>query len=593
MTEVNKAMNELIKAKLASLPESPGSYRMLSSEGTIIYVGKAKNLRNRVRSYFSGCHDQKTEALVANIHDFDYIVTQSEVEAFLLELSLIKEHMPRYNILLMDDKTYPYIEITQETHPKLVITRKPKGTNKYRFGPYPDQGSARETLELLNRIFPFRKCPVLPDKVCLYYHIGQCLGPCETKVEPKVYLEMAEKIRRFLDGSSSELCQELKAKMADQAQRLEFEKAKVTRDLLQALEKTTEKQKIIFADKGNRDIASFVTYDHYLAVAILFMRQGRIIFSENRIMDIVGDSEEAFLSFMAQFYETSLIPEEILLPRMTDLSLLAAVVENKAKVPKKGKKAELVQMATENARIHFETNLERFLKKHEKTIGAVDKLGELLGMEPPLRIEAFDNSNLQGTFAVSSMVMFINGLPAKKEYRKYRVKTVKGPDDIQTMKEIIYRRYQRLLMEGGPRPDLIIMDGGLLQVRAAKEVLAGLYLDIPVAGLQKDPRHQTDVLIGLKEEGYPLDRHDSLYVFLNKIQEEAHRFAIEFFRKRKSKEIYASLLDAIPKIGSKTKMKLLRDYKTLENIRQATDEELKASGLKKDQIENLRIGMQK
>lgn len=586
-------VSEAIKAKLASLPENPGSYRMLNAEGTIIYVGKAKNLRSRVRSYFSGSHDQKTAALVANIADFDVIVTQTEVEAFLLELSLIKEHAPRYNIMLMDDKTYPYIEITKEPHPKLVITRKPQGVNKYRFGPYPDAGSARETLELMNRIFPFRKCTKMPDKVCLYYHIGQCLGPCETPVDPEVYDKMAQKIRHFFDGSSLELLQELKARMAEQASQWEYEKAKVTRDLISALEKTTERQKIIFSDRGNRDIVGYVAFDNYLAIALLFMRHGRIIFSEQRILDVVGDPEEVFLSFLAQFYERSLLPDEILLPKLSDLSLVSSILDNKGFVPQRGKKAELVQMATENARIHFETNLERFLKQHDKTIGAVDKLGRLLQMEPPLRIEAFDNSNLQGTHPVSSMVMFVNGLPAKKEYRKYTVKTVSGPNDVETMKEIVYRRYQRLLCEGGKRPDLILMDGGLPQVRAAKEILSALYLEIPVAGLKKDDRHQTDALIGLAEETIPLDRHDPIYVFLNKIQEEAHRFAIEFFRKRKSKEIYASLLDAIPKIGVKTKQTLLREYKTLDNIRQASDEDLKASGLHKDQIENLRIGLQK
>ena len=585
-------MNSTIKDKLQTLPEAPGSYQMLNASGEIIYVGKAKNLKNRVKTYFTGSHDQKTTSLVQNITDFSYIVTASELEAFLLELSLIKEHAPRYNIMLTDDKTYPYIEITNEKYPKLVITRKVSKKTKHIFGPFPDAYSARETLHLLDKLFPFRKCQKLPKQVCLYYHIGQCLGPCEYQVDDSLYTEMIRKIKRFMSGLSQELVDELKQKMQDHSEKMEYEKAKEYKELLDAIEKTTEKQKIIFSDLGDRDIINFYTYDNYMALSILFMRQGKIIFSQTPILTIYNEPEEAFLSYLAQFYEIHPVPDEVLLPKGIDLSLIEPILKDKGFIPKRGKKIQLLDMALENAKIHLQNNLGTYLKKHEKTIGALEKLGKLLQIEPPKRIEAFDNSNTLGTNPVSSMVVFTNGLPDKKEYRKYAVKTIEGPDDYNTMKEIIYRRYQRMLYEDGKRPGLIIVDGGITQVHACKEILYSLQLSIPVIGLKKDDKHKTDRLIDIMEQDILLDRHDPLYLLLNKIQEEAHRFAITFHRQKQSKEIYASILDAIPKIGKQTKTKLLLKFKTLENIRNALDEDLFKLSLSKEQITNLRIALE-
>ncbi|MDD3122115.1 MAG: excinuclease ABC subunit UvrC [Candidatus Izemoplasmatales bacterium] len=586
-------MNQTIKNKLASLPENPGSYQMLDASGNIIYVGKAKNLKSRVRSYFVGSHDQKTQNLISNTVDFTYLVTASELEAFLLELSLIKEHSPKYNIMLMDDKSYPYIEITNEKHPKLIITRKPSKKSKNSFGPFPDASSARETLYLLNRIFPLRKCATLPKKVCLYYHMGQCLGPCVYPVEQENYDEIILKIRHFLSGNNKDLIIELKEKMMSFSDKLEFEKAKEYKDILFAIERTTQKQQVIFSDLKNRDIIHYHIIDQYMAVTTLFMRQGKIIFSETHIFTVYDNVEESFLSYLGQFYALHPIPQEVLVPSEFDYSLVEELLEKKIHAPMRGDKMKLLEMAKENAKIHLQNNLQEFLRKHAKTIGALDTLGELLHLEPPKRIESFDNSNTMGKNPVSAMVVFTNGLPDKKQYRKYLVKTVEGADDFHTMKEVLYRRYQRMLFEQSIAPDLIIMDGGIIQVHAAKQILESLYIDIPVIGLKKDDKHHTDSIIDLNEEEIKLDRHSNLYILLTRIQDEVHRFAITFHRSKQNNQIYSSILDAVPGIGKVTKNKLLEKYKTIVNIKNASTEDLKSIGLTSKMIENLQIALLK
>ncbi len=586
-------MNDIIKSKLHSLPDSPGSYQMLDVNRHIIYVGKAKNLKNRVRSYFIGSHDQKTTRLVADIADFQYLVTKSELEAFLLELSLIKEHRPKYNIMLMDDKTYPYIEITSEKYPKIIISRKVTKKNKMVFGPYPNAYSARETVDLLNRVYPLRKCSAMPKKVCLYYHMGQCLGPCVYPVSDEQTGEIIASIKQFLSGNTTHLLSELTKKMHDHAEKLEFEKAKEYKDLITSVNNTTEKQQILFSDSKDRDIINYYDNGQFIAITLLFMRNGRIVFSDASIHEYVESPLDTFLDFLAQFYEKHLMPSEVLLPEGLDSDLLEIIFEKRYLVPKRGDKVKLIQTAHENAKIYLETHLDFFLQKQKKTIGATETLATLIGLDSLKRIEAFDNSNTQGTQPVSAMVVFKNGLPDKNSYRKYQVKTVTGPDDYKTMKEIIYRRYQRLLMEGlTDRPDLIIMDGGLGQVRACKEILGTLYLDIPVIGLQKDGFHKTDAIIGLDENVIPLDRHSPLYVFLTKVQDEAHRFAITYHREKQSKQIYASILDQVPLIGKASKQKLLERYKTIEAIKNAKTEDLKALGISSPAIENLRIALQ-
>ncbi|MDP3129726.1 MAG: excinuclease ABC subunit UvrC, partial [Bacillota bacterium] len=585
-------MNEILAGKLSTLPEHPGSYQMRDATGAIIYVGKAKNLKNRVKTYFIGSHDLKTTKLVSLIDDLTYIVTKTELEAFLLELSLIKEHRPKYNIMLMDDKTYPYIEITKERHPRVVITRKIDKKRKNIFGPYPDSGSARETLFLIHRIFPLRKCDVLPKKVCLYYHMGQCLGPCVHPVSVESNEAIISDIVKFLNGNDQDLLKDLRQKMADHAEKMEYEKAKEYKDLIAAVVKTTERQQVMFSDLLDRDAVAFAADDAHLAVTIIFMRKGRIVMSDSEIIDYLETPEDAFLDFVARFYAKHPAPAEVLLPKGTDLAFLKPALGDAAKIPVRGNKLKFAQMAAENATIHLANSLDQHLKKYAKTVGAATALGDLLGIAAPKRIECFDNSHTMGTNPVSAMVVFTDGNPDKKAYRKYQIKTAAKGDDPGAMKEIVYRRYQKMLMTGAAdRPDLVIMDGGITQVRACKETLAALYLDLPVIGLKKDSFHKTDAIIGLDEAEIPLDRHAPLYVLLNKIQEEAHRFAITYHHEKQSKQIYASILDAIPKIGKASKTKLLEKFKTIENIKKASDEDLKAIGLTKDAIANLRIAL--
>jgi excinuclease ABC subunit C len=585
-------MNAVIKEKLAMLPDQPGSYQMRDASGKIIYVGKAKSLKNRVHSYFIGSHDAKTTRLVADIADFTYLVTASELEAFLLELSLIKENSPRYNIMLMDDKTYPYIEITNETHPRIGITRKVSKKNRSVFGPFPDASSARETVDMLNKVFPLRKCQSLPKKVCLYYHMGQCLGPCIDESVQSQYPAILAKIRQFLGGNATELQKELRQRMNEHAEHLEYEKAQEDKELLQSLQKTTEKQQVIFPDLKDRDIFNYEANDAYMAITTLFMRHGRIVMSESPIFEYFDLEEETFLDYLAQFYQKNPLPQEILLPKGPDYAFVEALLGGKGFVPSRGAKTKLLKMAKDNARLQLENHLDLYLNKYSKTLGAAETLGNLLHIPAPKRIEAFDNSNTMGTNPVSAMVVFTNGIPDKKEYRKYAVKTIGKPDDIGTMREIIYRRYQKMLMTGSvDKPDLIVMDGGLSQVHACKAILKELYLDLPVIGLRKDNDHKTDAIIDLEEQPIPIDRHARLYVFLSKIQDEAHRFAITYHRSLQSKQIYASILDQIPKIGTVSKQKLLEKYRTIENIKHAPDEELKALGLTKEALANLRIAL--
>jgi len=585
-------MNDVLAARLASLPEQPGSYQMRDASGGIIYVGKAKNLRNRVKTYFVGSHDAKTTRLVADIADLTYIVTKTELEAFLLELSLIKEHRPKYNIMLMDDRTYPYIEITGEKHPRVVITRRIDRKRKNVFGPFPDAGSARETLLLIHRIFPLRKCDTLPKKVCLYYHMGQCLGPCVHPVAPETTAEIVADIVKFLNGNDQDLLRDLRRRMADHAEKTEYERAKEYKDLIAAVMKTTERQQVMFSDFSDRDAVAFASDDAHLAVTVIFMRKGRIVMTDSDIVDYFESPEEAFLDFVARFYAKHPVPAEVLLPKGTDLDLLESVLGKAAKIPARGTKAKLARMASDNAQIHLQNNLDQHMKKLAKTLGAAEALGRMLGIVAPKRIECFDNSHTMGTNPVSAMVVFTDGTPDRKAYRKFQIKTAAKGDDPGAMKEIVYRRYQKMLMTGGAdRPDLVIMDGGVAQVRACKETLASLYLDLPVIGLKKDAFHKTDAIIGLDESELPLDRHAPLYVLLNKIQEEAHRFAITYHRDKQTKQIYASILDAIPRIGKASKGKLLEKYRTIENIRNAPDDELKSLGLTKEAIGNLKIAL--
>lgn len=584
-------MNEQIKNKLALLPDQPGCYLMKDKNGTIIYVGKAKVLKNRVRSYFTGSHDTKTERLVSEIEDFEYIVTESNIEALLLEINLIKKNDPKYNIMLKDDKTYPFIKITNEDYPRLLITRKVLKDKALYFGPYPDVRAANETKRLLDRLFPLRKCKVLPKEVCLYYHMGQCLAPCVFDVPKETYTEMVKEIKQFLGGGHSQIQADLEAKMNEAATNMEFEKAGEYRDQIQAIETVMTRQKMTQTDLMDRDVFGYSVDKGWMCVQVFFVRQGKLIERDVSIFPFYNEAQEDFLTYIGRFYQENehFIPKEILIPDDIDQESVQALLATKILQPKRGEKKKLVELASKNARVALNEKFDLIQRKQDRTIGAVDRLGNAMGIPSPTRIEAFDNSNIMGTDPVSAMVVFIDGKPAKNEYRKYKIKTVKGPDDYASMREVIYRRYARVLRESLPFPDLIIIDGGKGQVDVARDVLENqLGLDIPIAGLAKNDRHKTsEMLFGPELAVVPLERNSAEFFLLQRIQDEVHRFAITFHRQLRSKNSFASRLDGIEGLGPKRKKNLLKEFKSLKKIQEATVEELQVSGLPKKVAENV------
>ncbi|EOK45850.1 UvrABC system protein C [Enterococcus faecalis EnGen0062] len=550
-------MNERIKNKLALLPDQPGCYLMKDKNGTIIYVGKAKILKNRVRSYFRGSHDTKTERLVSEIDDFEYIVTESNIEALLLEINLIHKNNPKYNIMLKDDKTYPFIKITNEKYPRLMITRKVLKDKALYFGPYPDVNAANETKKLLDRLFPLRKCNPSQKTPCLYYHLGQCLCPYAFDVDPQVYKDMVEEIKGFLSGGHTEIQDRLQEKMAYAAAHMEFEKAAEFRDQIKAIETVMTRQKMTNVDLIDRDVFGYAVDKGWMCVQVFFVRQGKLIERDVSIFPFYDDASEAFLTFIGQFYQENehFVPKEVLIPDDIDKESVEALLATKILQPQRGEKKKLVKLASKNAAVALNEKFDLIVRKQERTIGAVEKLGNAMNIPAPIRIEAFDNSNIMGTNPVSAMVVFIDGRPAKNEYRKYKIKTVQGPDDYASMREVIYRRYSRVLKEGLPFPDLILIDGGKGQVDVAKDVLANqLGVDIPVAGLAKNDKHKTsELLFGPNLEVVSLERNSQEFFLLQRIQDEVHRFAITFHRQLRSKNSFASKLDNIEGLGPKRK----------------------------------------
>ena len=584
-------MNERIKNKLALLPDQPGCYLMKDKNGTIIYVGKAKILKNRVRSYFRGSHDTKTERLVSEIDDFEYIVTESNIEALLLEINLIHKNNPKYNIMLKDDKTYPFIKITNEKYPRLMITRKVLKDKALYFGPYPDVNAANETKKLLDRLFPLRKCNPSQKTPCLYYHLGQCLCPYAFDVDPQVYKDMVEEIKGFLSGGHTEIQDRLQEKMAYAAAHMEFEKAAEFRDQIKAIETVMTRQKMTNVDLIDRDVFGYAVDKGWMCVQVFFVRQGKLIERDVSIFPFYDDASEAFLTFIGQFYQENehFVPKEVLIPDDIDKESVEALLATKVLQPQRGEKKKLVKLASKNAAVALNEKFDLIVRKQERTIGAVEKLGNAMNIPAPIRIEAFDNSNIMGTNPVSAMVVFIDGRPAKNEYRKYKIKTVQGPDDYASMREVIYRRYSRVLKEGLPFPDLILIDGGKGQVDVAKDVLANqLGVDIPVAGLAKNDKHKTsELLFGPNLEVVPLERNSQEFFLLQRIQDEVYRFAITFHRQLRSKNSFASKLDNIEGLGPKRKKNLLKEFKSLKNITAASVEELRKAGLPETVAKNV------
>ncbi|WP_301628840.1 excinuclease ABC subunit UvrC [Paenibacillus apis] len=607
---------EGIRHKLALLPDLPGCYLMKNRDGTIIYVGKAKILKNRVRSYFTGSHDGKTQRLVSDIRDFEYIVTGSNMEALILECNLIKTHHPKYNVLLKDDKTFPYIKITNERHPRLEVTRRVlKDKAKY-FGPYPNAYAAQQTKKLLDRMYPLRKCNVMPKEVCLYYHIGQCLAPCEKEVGNEVYDQMIQEISSFLSGGHEEIKKELQRKMHEAAEELNFERAKELRDQIMNIDALMEKQKITTADAKDRDVFGYAVDKGWMCVQILYMRQGKMIERHASVFPFFGEPYSDFLSFVTQYYsDNPALPKEILLPGTADESNVTdgtaesqesaeslqtetnAVNEEapetlgavsganaltewlgvKTLLPQRGLKRQMVKMAEDNARVALEEKFRLIERDEVRTSGAAQNLGAAIGLERLSRIEAFDNSNIQGANPVSAMVVFIDGKPAKKEYRKYKVRTVQGPDDYETMREVIRRRYERVLKENLPRPDMIVVDGGKGQISAAIDVLENeLGLFIPVGGLVKDAKHRTaQLMVGDPPQPVSLPRDSQEFYLLQRIQDEVHRYAISFHRELRGKSMVVSKLDSIPGIGEKRRKLLLKHFGSLKKIKEASVEDFR------------------
>ncbi|MDY4002590.1 MAG: excinuclease ABC subunit UvrC [Streptococcus orisratti] len=576
-------MNDLIKHKLELLPDSPGCYIHKDKNGTIIYVGKAKNLKNRVRSYFHGSHDTKTELLVSEISDFEYIVTESNTEALLLEINLIQENMPKYNIRLKDDKSYPFLKITNEHYPRLVITRQIKKDGGLYFGPYPDSGAATEIKRLLDRLFPFKKCTNPANKVCFYYHLGQCHAHTVCHTDKAYWEELKEDVKNFLNGKDDKIVNELRQKMTRASELMEFERAAEYRDLIEAVSLLRTKQRVMNQDMQDRDIFGYYVDKGWMCVQVFFVRQGKLIQRDVNMFPYYNEEEEDFLTFIGQFYQDKrhFIPKEIFIPKNIDEELVKALVNTKIIKPQRGEKKQLVNLAIKNARVSLQQKFDLVEKDLKKTHGAIENIGNLLNIPKPVRIEAFDNSNIQGTSPVAAMVVFVDGKPSKKDYRKFKIKTVVGPDDYASMREVIYRRYSRVLKDGLTPPDLIIIDGGQGQVNVAREVIEDkLGLDIPIAGLQKNDKHQThELLFGNPLKVVPLPRQSEEFFLFQRIQDEVHRFAITFHRQLRGKNSFSSKLDGISGLGPKRKQLLMKHFRSLPNIQKANIDDIVNCGI--------------
>jgi excinuclease ABC subunit C len=569
-------MNNIIEEKLKTLPDSPGCYQMRDIDNKIIYVGKAKNLKNRVRSYFHGAHNAKTTRLVSEIEDISYVITKSELEALVLEINMIKEYDPKYNIMLTDDKTYPYIALTNELHPRLIVTRgqKKKSKAKY-YGPYPNVKAARETVDLLNRIYPLRKCLNIPKKECLYYHMGQCLGPCINS-EKIDYHDYKVKINSFLNGNALDIIDSLNEKMNEASMNLEFEKAIEYRNLINSIKNTIDKQKISINDLTSRDYIGIYNDNDDISINIIITRLGNIVQNHQTIINNYNN-EDDIISYLVQFYEINDLPKELSIIGV-DGAILEDVLNTKVVDAKIGKKKEILDMALYNAKFNLENSRNIYKNQVLKKKETIDELGMLLDIPTPYRIEAFDNSNLFGEYPVSAMVCYINGKKAPKEYRKYKIKTVEGANDYESMKEVIYRRYLRLMLEESKMPDLIVMDGGQIQVHAAIETLSSLNLDIPVMGIQKDDNHKA-VAIFYNEKLINISKNSSIYLLLADISQTVHDFAISFFRSSKTKGLFSSILENIEGLGPKRREMLLKHFITIDKIKKASKEELIEAGL--------------
>ena len=569
-----------IKELLKIVPHLPGSYQMKNDKGVVIYVGKAKDLNKRLHSYFNGRVTGKTKIMVSEVDTFEYIVTNSEVEAFLTEINLIKHYDPKYNILLRDDKTYPYIEYINKPYPKLKVSRYlniKKSDKKYLFGPYPNAYAARRIVRLLNRLYPFKKCDGTPNKVCLYYHIGECLGYCKKEIDVDKLKIMEDEVLSFLKGNTNVIINKIKEKINAASESLNFELAKELKEELEYVNIISQKQLIVLNDYINRDVVGIYFTDNAVSLNILFIRNGKLLESHNKIIDIVASVDDELSSYLAYFYKNHEIPREILIYKNFDgLDALSEFLDVKMIVPEKGKKKELVLLACNNAKEHFEREFKLINNKEKRTVRVNQELGKLLNIKDLSRIEIFDNAHLFGTFTVSGMVVFINGEPCKNAYRKYK-STENINDDYHVMQEVIYRRYYHALVDRENLADLILVDGGHLQINATKEILSSLNLDnkIKVCGLKKDKNHRTSALIdGDSLEEIPIEKNSDLFNYLTFMQDEVHRFTISYHRQIRSKGLINSFLDDVSGIGDKRRRQLLKKFGSVTKMREASIDEL-------------------
>ncbi len=568
----------MLEEKLKLIPNLPGSYQMKDKNGIIIYVGKAKDLKKRVNSYFNRPQIGKTKMLVDEIYDLSYIVTNTETEAFITEINLIKEYNPKYNILLKDDKSYPYIEYIKTPYPKLKVSRYlniKKKDNKHLFGPFPNAYAARRIVKLINRLYPLKKCEGNPKKLCLYYHIGECLGYCVNDINKEDINNMENEILSFLRGNDKILKDKIKEKINKYSESLNYEMAKELTDELNYINIVLDKQKVELHDFVNRDVIGYYIDKGHIGINILFIRNNKLIGSHNDILTIKIDPKEEINEYLLNFYIKREIPKEVLVDNTFDKELLSNVLETNFFIPEKGTKKKLVNMATLNSKIYLENEIKTYLIKEERTSNANEELRILLNMDVLKRIDLFDNSNLFGTFAVSAMVVFKEGLPSKKDYRKYKILLDKN-DDYNTMKEVVYRRYQRALVEKSELPDLIVADGGINQINAIKDVLDLLNLNIKVVGLRKNDKHRTNDLIdGDNYSIIELDKDSNVFHYLTRMQDEVHRFAITYHRQIRSKGSISSVLDEIEGIGKSRKKELIKKYGSINKMKEASIEELK------------------
>ncbi len=561
-----------IEDKLKILPALPGCYLMKNKDGDIIYVGKAKKLKNRVRQYFVGAHDFKTTRLVSNIDDFEYIVTSSEKEALLLEINLIKKHTPPYNIMFMDDKSYPYLKLTKENAPVLKVVRNTKDRKAHYFGPFPDSGAAWETAKLLNRIYPLRKCRRMPKKECLYYHMGQCLAPCIRDIDERVYADMVSGIQKFMRGDVRDMLDTLHREMEQASEELLFEKAQEKLSLIHAIEHVTAKQQIDFKDRKDRDVFGYYVDKGYISIQGFFLRGGKLLERTLSIEPLYENEADAFVSFILQYYANNPLPQEILIPKEYDITHLEEILDTKILQPLRGDKLKLVDMVLANAKNAHEQKFELVERKESRRYEGMEQLCNLLQKEIH-RIELFDNSHISGTHNVSGMVVYRDGEPSKKDYRTFRLGEYIS--DLDSMKEVIYRRYFRLLKEGARFPDLLIVDGGYLQIEAAREIIEALDIPLTICGLVKDDNHRTSNLMDVNGNILPVKRDSSLFFLLTQMQDGVHRFAISYHRKLRGKAMTKSILDEVEGIGEVRKKEIWKHFKSLKRLKEATIEEIR------------------